>query len=133
MLEDLKILNGELSPTFDKYNNIYSVGIKKDVNRLVMEYIVTDGYDINIIDNTDLQEGENKVYIQVFKENEVNIYTLLVYKEVTQTVFDYNEILDPVEVEKELPEYVAPLIGGICFIIILIIFLILFKKRKVRK
>lgn len=130
MLNDLEIINGELSPEFDCLNNIYSVTIPENVDELVMDYSVTDGYIINVIDNKDLASGENEVYIQVIKDEEINTYTLLVYKESSEPVFNYDYNLDTVEVEEELPEYVAPLIGGSCFLIILIVFLLLFKKRK---
>lgn len=130
MLNDLEIINGELSPEFDCLNNIYSVTISENVDELVMDYSVTDGYIVNVIDNKDLAAGENEVYIQVIKDEEINTYTLLVYKESSEPVFNYDYNLDTVEVEEELPEYVAPLIGGSCFLIILIVFLLLFKKRK---
>lgn len=130
MLNDLEIINGELSPEFDCLNNIYSVTISENVDELVMDYSVTDGYIVNVIDNKDLASGENEVYIQVIKDEEINTYTILVYKESSEPVFNYDYNLDTVEVEEELPEYVAPLIGGSCFLIILIVFLLLFKKRK---
>lgn len=130
MLNDLEIINGDLSPEFDCLNNIYSVTISENVDELVMDYSVADGYIVNVIDNKDLASGENEVYIQVIKDEEINTYTLLVYKESSEPVFNYDYNLDTVEVEEELPEYVAPLIGGSCFLIILIVFLLLFKKRK---
>ena len=61
MLEDLNIVNGELTPEFDIYNNIYSVSIAGYVDKLVIDYKVTDGYVVNIIDNHDLVPGENEV------------------------------------------------------------------------
>lgn len=133
MLEDLNIVNGELTPKFDIYNNIYSVSVLKDVDELVIDYKVTDGYVVNIIDNHDLVAGENEVYIQVIKDEEVNTYTLIVNKEEAKQVINYDYLLEPLEVEEKLPEYVAPLIGGICFFIILCIFLLLFKKKKRHK
>lgn len=133
MLEDLNIVNGELTPEFDIYNNIYSVSVSKDVDELVIDYKVTDGYVVNIIDNHDLVAGENEVYIQVIKDEEVNTYTLIVNKEESKEVINYDYLLEPLEVEEKLPEYVAPLIGGICFFIILCIFLLLFKRKKRHK
>ena len=130
MLLDLEILNGELSPVFDIYNDVYSVTINEDTTSLVMDYEVEDGYVVNIIDNTGLEAGENEVYIQVIKDEEINTYTLLVYKESSEPVFNYEYIPEGVEVEEELPEYVAPLIIGSCLLVILIVFLLLFKRRK---
>lgn len=133
MLEDLNIVNGELTPEFDIYNNIYSVSVAGYVDELVIDYEVTDGYVVNVIDNHDLVPGENEVYIQVIKNEEINTYTLLVNKKSSETVINYDYLLEPLEVEEELPEYVAPLIGGICFFIILCTFLLLFKKKKKHK
>ena len=130
VLEDLNIVNGELTPEFDIYNNIYSVSVAGYVDELVIDYEVTDGYVVNVIDNHDLVPGENKVYIQVIKKEEINTYTLLVNKKSSEAVVNYDYLLEPLEVEEELPEYVAPLIGGICFFIILCTFLLLFKKKK---
>lgn len=132
MLEDLEILNGIISPEFDIYNNIYSVSILEDVDELVINYKVSDGYVVNIIDNNNLVSGENEVYIQVIKENEINTYTLLVNKEETEDVADLKYLLEPLEVKEELPTYVAPLIGGSCLFLIFIFFLIIFRKRKIK-
>ena len=133
VLEDLNIVNGELTPEFDIYNNIYSVSVAGYVDELVIDYKVTDGYVVNVIDNHDLVPGENEVYIQVIKNEEINTYTLLVNKKSSEAVVNYDYLLEPLEVEEELPEYVAPLIGGICFFIILCTFLLLFKKKKKHK
>ena len=133
VLEDLNIVNGELTPEFDIYNNIYSVSVAGYVDELVIDFEVTDGYVVNVIDNHDLVPGENEVYIQVVKDDEVNTYTLLVNKKSSEAVVNYDYLLEPLEVEEELPEYVAPLIGGICFFIILCTFLLLFKKKKKHK
>ncbi len=129
MLLDLKILNGELSPKFDIYNDIYSVIIEEEIDSLVIEYEVSDGYIVNVIDNVDLDVGENEVYIQLIGDNEINTYTLLVYKESSAPVFNYEYSEEVVEVQEEVPEYAAALITGTCIVIILVIFLLLFKKK----
>ena len=130
MLNDLKIINGVLSPEFDIYNNIYSVNIDENVDKLVIEYDVDSDYIVNIIDNESLISGNNEVYLQVIKDNEINTYTLLVYKEETDTVVNYDYLLEPLEVKEELPSYVAPLIIGCCFFVILLVFILLFKRKK---
>ena len=80
MLTDLEVLNGTLSPEFDIYNDIYSVTIDEDVEELVIDYTVEEGFVVNIIDNDSLTAGENEVYLQVIQGEEINTYTLLVYK-----------------------------------------------------
>ena len=130
MLIDLEIINGELSPEFDYLNNIYSVTVDSNVTELVMEYSASEGFIVNVIDNKDLDAGENEVYLQVIKDDVINTYTLLVYKESSEPVFNYEYVPEPVEVDKKLPEYAAPLIVGSCILIILIFALLLFKRKK---
>lgn len=131
MLTDLEILNGELSPVFDIYNDIYSVTVDEDVDRLVMDYKVSEGYVVNVIDNESLSAGENEVYIQVINGENINTYTLLVYKEDSEPVVNYDYLMEPLEVEEEMPEYVPPVIIGSCAFIIILVFFILFHKKKV--
>ena len=132
MLENLEIVNGLLSPEFDIYNNIYSVDVASDVSSLVINYEVSDGYIVNIIDNHDLDYGENEVYIQVIKESEINTYTLLVYKENVEKVINYEDLVDTVEVQSEMNPYTPYIIIGSCLIIILVVFYFLFLKGKKR-
>ncbi len=129
MLEDLRILNGTMTPEFDIYNNIYSVDVDEKVTSLVIEYDIEDGYTVNIIDNNDFTAGNNTVYLQIIKDKVIDTYTLLVYKENAKEVINYELYKEPLEVEEKLPEYVLPTIIGSCIFIIIIFFIIIFKKK----
>ena len=129
MLTDLEVLNGALSPEFDIYNDIYSVTIDEDVDELVIDYTVEEGFVVNIIDNDSLTAGENEVYLQVIQGEEINTYTLLVYKEDSKPVINYELIPEEVEVEEEMNLYTAPIIIISCLLIIFFFFWILFHKR----
>lgn len=129
MLEDLRILNGTMTPEFDIYNNIYSVDVDEKVTSLVIEYDIEDDYTVNIIDNNNFTSGENTVYIQIIKDKVIETYTLLVFKENAKEVINYDLYIEPLEVEKKLPEYVLPTIIGSCIFIIIIFFIIIFKKK----
>lgn len=129
MLEDLRILNGTMTPEFDIYNNIYSVDVDEKVTSLVIEYDIEDDYTVNIIDNNNFTSGENTVYIQIIKDKVIETYTLLVYKENAKEVINYELYKEPLEVEEKLPEYVLPSIIGSCIFIIIIFFIIIFKKK----
>ena len=129
MLTDLEVLNGALSPEFDIYNDIYSVTIEEDVEELVIDYTVEEGFVVNIIDNDSLTAGENEVYLQVIQGEEINTYTLLVYKEDSKPVINYELIPEEVEVAKEMNPYTAPIIIISCLLIIFFFFWILFHKR----
>lgn len=133
MLENLEIVNGKLSPKFDPYNDTYSVFITEDVDSLVLNYTITDGCEINIINNSNLDEKENLVYLEIITEKEKNVYTLIVNKEKSTVASTFDEGLIALETSKEpevLPDYVAPLIAIFCFLIILFAFVILFRKKK---
>ena len=133
MLNELKVLNGVMTPKFDKYNNVYSVSIEENVTELMLEYKANPEYYVRVVGNNNLVPGDNVVFIEVTTDEYVNSYQLLVYKEYTESVFNVKELVSELEVKKEVPEYVAPLIVGIGFLIIAVFYLILFKKKKPKR
>ena len=130
-MESLEILNGKLSPKYDKYNDIYTVSISSDINELEIKYSTNENEMVNIYGNTNLQEGKNKVIIAFTNsKQEVEYITLIVNKERTNTVFNYSEFDTKIEVEnKNVPVYIPSLIGITCFILIILLYLFMFKKR----
>lgn len=130
-MESLEILNGKLSPKYDKYNDIYTVSISSDINELEIKYSTNENEMVNIYGNTNLQEGKNKVIIAFTNsKQEVEYITLIVNKERTNTVFNYSEFDTKIEVEnKNVPVYIPGLIGITCFILIILLYLFMFKKR----
>ena len=133
MLNELKVLNGVMTPKFDKYNNVYSVSIEENVTELMLEYKANPEYYVRVIGNNNLVPGENVVFIEVTTDEYINSYQLLVYKEYTESVFNVKELVSELEVKKEVPEYVAPLISCIGFLIIAMFYLLLFKKKKCKR
>lgn len=132
MLHNLEILNGEMSPAFETNNLTYTVFIEDNINNLEIDYDVDEDISVNIIGNENLEVGENIVYLELSREGKVeSTYTLEVTKE--EAYVASKTILEPttdITVKEELPSYVAPLIGGICFLLILLSFLIIFHKKK---
>lgn len=134
MLDKLEVLNGELMPEFDSYNMNYSVIIDDEVNSLQFNiYSSLVNADIIVEGNNDLTYGENLVTIKVSKDGNENIYTLHVYKEKQEAsvafVDDNIETLE-IKAPEKIPDYMAPLIGITCFLIILTLFVLLFKPKK---
>lgn len=134
MLQSLTVLNGELTPSFEEYNDTYTVQVNSDVFSLELDYTVTESANVNIYGNENFVEGENKVLIEVMdSEGNLTEYNLSVMKKKVQTTNNILKEPIPVEVKKELPGYVAPLIALICFTLILFTFWLLFLKRKHKK
>lgn len=131
-MESLNVLNGKLSPKFDKFNDIYTVSIDSDVNSLNLDYEINEYEQVSIYGNMDFEEGENRVIIAVTNSEETNYITLIVNKKKSESVI--SELSDKTILEIEnnnLPSYAPYLIGISCLSIILLIFCIFYiRKRK---
>lgn len=135
MLEYLKILNGNLSPEFNKDTFEYQVNADEDAISLVMEYKSEDDRPVTIYGNDNLTDGENHVLLEIFDGTKVNTYTLTVYKKESKEVFLNDNIKEKVEVPIEnefIYELITPIISVICFLIIIFLYVLLFRKKKER-
>lgn len=133
MLSSLIVKNGELLPLFDKYNYDYSVNIAEDVTQLEI-YVVCDNENSKIVvaGNNNLTEKENLVTISVDLNDTITTYNLKVYKQATNEVASQKDNYTAVEIDAphEINKFIAPIIGSCCFFAILVIFVLLFHKRK---
>ncbi len=135
MINSLVIKNGELLPSFDKYNLNYSVNVQDDVNQLEMDIVLEDpSSTLDVIGNNNLINDENLITISITKDNQTTVYNLTVYKEKTQNTSFNETVAKSLELKEDKPiaNYVAPLIGSCCFIIILLLFAILFHRKKIK-
>lgn len=131
MLKELNVLNGQLSLPFDPLNTRYTVMMNSDDNKLELDVLASDDYKISIYNN-DIINNFTEVVITVYNDTDIMSYYLEVYKEENTTVnnsYDYFKELE-INNDNEMPYYTAPLIASICFLLILFLFIILFKKRK---
>lgn len=132
MLEELEVLNGKLDLKFDKYNNIYTVEVEKDITSLELVYTASEGYKV-LINNNILNDELNYVYINVYNESENNTYTLIVTKNISKTTSLIDDYKKNVMLEEEsVPTYQITLIVSGSIIILITIFIILFHKKKAR-
>lgn len=130
MLLDLEILNGRMSLDFDKYVNEYTVFVDENTERLELNYKVNDGYRVDIINNENIIDGMNLVYVIVTGDNIQNTYTLEVYKNKVKEVIKVDDTSSNIEVKSEVsPSVTYMLIIG-CIIIILFFFIIIFHPLK---
>lgn len=130
MLLNLEILNGNLSPYFDIFVDTYTIRIDKSVNNLELNYEVEEGFNVEVINNENLKEGENLVYIEVFNETSKSTYTLEVYKEEAKEVINYDDAIKAIEVQKPMPKYLPWGIFICCLFVIMVTFCLLFLRKK---
>ena len=131
MLKKLEILNGELSLKFDPLNTRYTVNMTSDDKSLKLNLKASDNDEISIFNNY-IDGEKTEVVITVYNDEEMMSYYLEVYPKKAEEASKVEDYFDSLEVKTSTytEEYVAPLIAGTCFLIILITFAILFKKRK---
>ena len=133
MLKDLKVLNGNLDLKFNEYIYEYTVNVDDDINSLELEYTLLDGTNISINNNI-LDNTLNTVYIDVYNEENIETYTLYVYKGISDYTIGIDnykkslEVINKVEVE---PYKLQILADGI-FLSIVIVFSIIFNHHKIK-
>ena len=134
MLKDLKILNGELSVKFDPLNTRYTVNMTNSDTKLELAYEIDEDDEISIFGNS-LDGQDDLVVISVYNDDELMSYYLEINFLESKNVNLEQDYFASLELnsKQEVPKYVAPLIAGVCFLIILFFFAILFKKRKCTK
>ncbi len=131
MLEEMEILNGELSLKFDYLNTKYTVMVDSTVSKLDLNLKVRDDCEISIFNNNNLVNN-SVVVVTVYNDEEMISYYLEIYKKREERVFESEDYFASLEVntKQEVPDYVAPLLACSCFLIILFLFTFLFKKNK---
>ena len=131
MLEKLEILNGELSVRFDPLNTRYTVNMTTDEEELNLELKTDEENEISVFNNH-IAKDKTEVVITVYNEKEMMSYYLEVYQLKSEQTTENKDYFSSLEIKSDskIPGYTAPLIAGICFLIILLIFTFLFKKKK---
>ncbi len=130
MLEELIVLNGELSPKYDRYNNKYTVKINNDVTKLQLSYVKDDDVKVSVYGNNNLQEGSNNVLVVLSKDNKTEYIFLNILKEESKEIFNEINNSSSLEISNSVPIYAGPLITTSCFLLIITVFLFLFGKKR---
>lgn len=90
-LSELSVGQGELSPSFDKNNNTYTIDIDDDVTKLDINYTLEDdNATVEILDNDLITEKNHTVTIKVSNNEEIQIYKILVNKIKNESVASLN-------------------------------------------
>lgn len=134
MLNDLKIKNGNLELKFDKYTYEYTVIVENNVNSLEFDYELEKDSYINIRNNI-LNNEESIVYIDVYNLDSEYTYTFYVYKENINEVSSLDSYVQSLEVSniEEVVLYKVQILTVSLFLTIIIIFSIIFKRKKIQK
>lgn len=97
---------------------------------LLLEYKIDENDNISIKGNN-LIEGKNEVVITVYNDKNSTSYYLEVYKDSsTNVVLNTSKEVGINVAKTEMPDYVVPSIAVVCFLTILFLFVLLFKKSK---
>jgi hypothetical protein len=90
-LSELSVGQGELSPSFDKNNNTYTIDIDHDVTKLDINYTLEDdNATVEILDNDLITEKNHTVTIKISNNEEIQIYKILVNKIKNESVASLN-------------------------------------------
>ena len=127
-MNNLEVLNGEMALKYDKNIDTYSIKVSSDVNALEIKYELDDTSTLNVYGNTLLSPGENKVILACKNNDDIRYITLVVNKEKALKTTSLN--VDYRNEKKVLPSFTIPLIASICFVLILVTYYLLFKKKK---
>ena len=134
MLKDLKILNGNLELKYNEYTYEYTVTVDSNVNSLEFDYTLDDDCYIDIKDNI-LDKSENIVTLDVYNVDNTITYTFYVYKESDEEVNGIDNYMKSLEVANtnHVELYKVQILSVSIFLTLIIIFSILFHRKKVSK
>lgn len=131
-LSSLKVEELELSPAFDTKTYEYTVKYIGEETKLQIDITPTEAYyNVEIIGNSDLQEGENLITILVSDQDETNVATYQL--NVNKSLVDEEEVAKQKEAQKK-QELMVKVAGGLSAgIIVLLIIIGIVKAIKHRK
>ena len=134
MLKDLKILNGNLDLKYNEYTYEYTVTVDSNVNSLEFDYTLDDDCYVDIKDNI-LEKKENIVTLDVYNVDDSITYTFYVYKESEEEVNGIDNYMKSLEVANtnNTEFYKVQILSVSIFLTLIIIFSILFHRKKVSK
>lgn len=128
-LEELTILNGELSLPFEPLNNEYTVSLAKEEYHIELEYRVSDGINVSVIDNYDLQNDSVVTLLLANDNNKIEYHLHVLKEEEEQTLSTFKEEINEIDYNFMF-KYKMYIIPTVCLCCIFITYKILFKKHK---
>lgn len=138
-IKEFEVLNGHLSLPFNEQNNIYTIYLEEEAQKVEFTYSLEDEQSsIEIIDETWTEEKENIMIVKVKSKNELETqtYTFYLEKESNQAVvLDNTEFTTLNITKKERSPYLAPMVIISCIftIFVLFYFLIIRYMKKIKR
>jgi len=133
-LEELKIKDSKLSPNFDPMVNDYSIEVGIDVDKLDIITTTEDpNAEVVIKGNEKLKEGENTITITITSSDgeSKQVYNILVNKIVEEEEQEKIDKVPTTKVEKKENNTLLIVILSVLGLgLIIVVFLIIFKKKK---
>lgn len=124
-LEELKVLNGNISPNFSSNNNKYTITLDKSIKEVEFNFKHLDGVTTLVRGNYNL-ENDSTVFIDLIKNNEVvATYTFNILKE-EEDETTFKEIEEKTESTNIMTKYKGIIIPTIDLILIFLNFKLLF-------
>ena len=119
MLTNLEVTNGIMTPKYDIYNDNYTVFIDDETKALELDYVLSEKVLVDINNNFNLDKEEKIVSISLKNDDINRTINLYVYHEDASNVSDLKDYFVSLETNRKeiTPDYIAPLIGGLCFLI----------------
>ena len=132
MLIELEITNGLLDLKYNEYTYEYTVNVSDYITNLEFKYKLKDDCYVEIRNN-ELNNYENVVYLDVYNIDEFITYTFYVYKENSNELNSIETFKNSLEInaKKEIEEYKVQILSVSIFLLIIIIFSIMFKRKKI--
>ncbi len=129
MNNELYVTNGIMDLDFNPYVYEYTVLIDDNINSLEFSYNLLEGYNIDIRNNI-INKDNQVIYVDIYNIDNIDTYTFYVYKENNIYSSLIDEYKKSIEVtNKEIPIYKVEILSVIIFLLIVIVFSIMFKKK----
>ncbi len=140
-LKNFEVINGSLSISFEPMNNIYTIYLEEEEDRVNFTYDLSkEGLQVSVLGEEYVEGRQNVMTISLADENEIGhqTYTFYLEKKSSEEVFmnDGNTFGLDISPEKEIP-FLKLKVILICTILILVLFnylvLRIFVKKKQKK
>lgn len=133
-IKNLEVLNGELSRKFEATNNVYSVKLNDEEDKLLLKYELEDESSSVLIEHDEYKEGEENITKLNVLNSDGSKETYTFYLEKDKASFVFNEAkLNSTSSDIKVIPHLKLYVGLGCFIVILFLFKIIvlgFKKKK---